>query len=58
MEAAGHAGDHGVGIARSHHAGGEDVAVLVHQALAVAEQEAPALQPLVEEVGVLLVVLG
>ena len=38
--AAGDAGDHGIGIAQRHHAGGEDIAVLVDQALAVAEQEA------------------
>ena len=32
-----------------HHAGGEDVAVLVDQALAVAVQQALALLPAVEE---------
>ena len=38
-----------VGVAERHHGGGEVVAVLVDQALAVAEQEAAALQALVEE---------
>ena len=38
---AGDAGDHGVGVAQRHHAGGEMVAVLVDQALAVAEQDSP-----------------
>ena len=41
-----------------HHAGGEDVAVLVDQALAVAEEHALALQARVEEVGVVLVALA
>ena len=36
-------GHHRVGIAAGDHAGGEDVAVLVHQPLAVAIQHAPAL---------------
>ena len=48
-EIAGHAGHHRVGIAERHHGGGEVVAVLVDQALAIAEQEALPLQPLVEE---------
>ena len=47
-----HAGDHRVGIAQRHHAGGEMVAVVVDQALAVAEQVALALQALVEIVGI------
>ena len=46
---AGQAGDHRVGVADRDHAGGEDVAVLVDQALAVALQEAAALQALVED---------
>ena len=41
-----------VGVAQRHHAGGEEVAVLVDQALAVAQQIAVALQALVEKVGV------
>ena len=41
-----------------HHAGGEDVAVLVDHALAVAQQEAVALQALVEIVGVVDIALG
>ena len=51
------AGDHGVGVAERHHAGGEVVAVLVDQALAVAEQVALALQALVEIGGVVGVAL-
>ena len=51
------AGHHGVGVAERHHAGGEDVAVLVDQALAVAEQEALALQALVEKVRIVGVAL-
>ncbi len=47
-EVAGDAGDHGVGVAQRDHAGGEVVAVGVDQPLAVAEQIASALQPLVE----------
>ena len=54
---AGHAGDHRIGIAHRHHAGGEDVAVLVDQALAVAEQEAVALQAAIQEVGIVRVAL-
>ena len=54
---AGEAGDHGVGVAARHHAGAEDVAVLVDQALAVAEQQAVALLAVVEVLGVLAVVL-
>ena len=45
-------GHHRVGVAGRHHAGGEHVAVLVHHALAVAQQEALPLQPRVEEVDV------
>ena len=51
-EVARDAGHHGVGVAERHHAGGEMVAVLVDQALAVALQEALALQPLVEIGGI------
>ena len=47
-EIAGDAGDHGVGVAERHHAGGEVIAVLIDQPLAVALQIAVALQPLVE----------
>ena len=46
------AGDHGIGVALGDHAGAEDVAVLVDQALAVAEQQALALAAAVEELGV------
>ena len=46
---AGHAGDHRVGVAERHHGGGEMVAVLVDQPLAVAKQIALPLQPLVQE---------
>ena len=46
------AGDHRVGVAQRHHAGGEMVAVVVDQPLGVAEEVALALQPLVEEVGI------
>ena len=45
---AGDAGHHRVGVAERHHGGGEMVAVLVDQALAVAEEIAVPLQPLVE----------
>ena len=48
-EIAGHAGHHGVGVAERDHAGGEMVAVLVHQPLAVAHQIAVPLQSLVED---------
>ena len=51
-EIAGDAGDHGVGVAERDHAGGEMIAVLVDQALAVALQVAVALQPLVEIGGI------
>ena len=51
-EITGHAGHHGVGIAERNHAGGEMVAVLVDQALAIAQQIAAPLQPLVQEVEV------
>ena len=46
---AGDAGDHRVGVAQRHHAGGEMVAVVVDQPLAVAEEIALALQALVED---------
>ena len=46
-----------IGIAQRHHAGGEDVAVLVGHALAVAEQEAVPLQAFVEIVGVVDIAL-
>ena len=39
-EIAGEAGHHRIGIAERQHAGGEHVAVVVDQALAVAEQKA------------------
>ena len=51
-EIAGHAGQHGVGIAERDHAGGEMIAVLVDQPLAVALQKAVALQPLVQIRGI------
>ena len=57
-EIAGEAGHQGIGIAHRHHAGGEDIAVLIGQALAIAEQEAVALQPLIEKVGVVDIALG
>ena len=40
--------DHGVGVAMRHHQRGEDVALVEHQALAVAAQLAAPLQALVE----------
>src|SRR3546814_21194524 len=43
---------HGVGLAAGDHAGGEDVAVLVHHALAVALQRALPAEALVEVVHV------
>ena len=55
---AGQAGDHGVGVAGRHHAGGEHVAVLVDHALAVALQEAAALQPAVQELDIFAVGAG
>ena len=58
MVGAGQAGDHRVGVAVRHHAGGEHVAALVHQALAVAEQQPDALLAPIEELGVGPVVLG
>ena len=51
-EIAGDAGHHGVGVAERDHAGGEMIAVLVDQALAVALQKTVALQPLVEIRGI------
>jgi hypothetical protein len=48
-EIAGDARHHGVGVAARHHGGGEMVAVLIDEALAVAEQKALALQPLEQE---------
>ncbi len=51
-EIAGDAGDHRVGVAERDHAGGEMIAVLVDQPLAVAHQVALALQPLVKIGGV------
>ena len=47
-EIAGDAGHHGVGVAERDHAGGEMVAVGVHQPLAVAHQVAAPLQSLIE----------
>ena len=55
---AGQAGDHRVGVAVRHHAGGEHVAALVDQALAVAEQQPHALLAPIEELGVGQIVLG
>ena len=57
LEGAGDAGDHGVGMALQHHAGTEDVAIEIDHALAVAAKRAAALQFLVEEVDVVLVVV-
>ena len=51
-EIARHAGHHRVGVALRDHRRGEVIAVLVDHPLAVAEQEAAALQPLVEELRV------
>src|SRR3546814_3153691 len=56
-EAAGEARHHGVGLAAGHHAGREDIAVLVHHALAVAFQKAAAAEPLVEEIDKTRIVL-
>ncbi len=55
---AGHARHHRIGIAECDHGGGEVVAVLVDQALAVAEEIALPLQPLVEILCVGGVALG
>ena len=57
-EIAGDPGHHGVGVAERHHAGGEMIAVLVDQAMHVAQQEAFALQPLIEIGRVGAVALG
>jgi len=46
-----------VGIAQRHHAGGEHVAVLIGHALAIAQQEAITLQPVVQIVGIVGVAL-
>ena len=54
---AGDPGHHRIGIAARDHAGGEDIAVLVHQALAVAIEHALALLALVEKIGIALVVV-
>jgi hypothetical protein len=51
-EIARHARDHGIGVAERDYAGGKVIAVLVHQPLAVALQEALALQPLIEIGGI------
>ena len=50
------AGDHRIGIAAGDHGGGENVAVLVHHALAVAIEHALALQAVIEVLGVVRVV--
>ena len=55
---AGEARHHGIGITHRHHAGAEDVAVLVRKALAVAIEQAVALQAAIEEVGVVDVAVG
>ena len=55
---AGDAGDHAVGVPHRHHAGGEHVAVVVDEPLAVAQQIALALQAPIEELGVLVPPLG
>ncbi len=47
-----HAGDDGIGVAERHHAGGEVVAVVVDEPLAVAQQEPLALHAFVEMVGI------
>ena len=54
----GEPGHHRIGIAGRHHAGGEHVAILVHHALAVALQEAAALQAAIQEVDILRVGSG
>ena len=56
-EIAGDPGDQRVGVAERQHAGGEMVAVLVDQTVAIALQEAFALQPFVEMVGIGVVAL-
>src|SRR5262249_46452522 len=56
-KAARDAGYHAVGIALRDHAGGEDVAVLIGHALAVAMEGALALQALIEELRVMRVAL-
>ena len=55
---AGGPGHHGVRIAERHHGGGEMVAVLIDQALTVAEQETPALEALIEELRIGAVAMG
>ena len=57
-EVARHPGDQPVGVAESHHAGGEHVAVVVDQPLAVARQKAGALQPFIEEARIFGVAAG
>ena len=57
-EVPGDAGDHGVGVAERHHAGGEMIAVLVDQPLDVADQVALALQALIEIGDIIGVPLG
>lgn len=51
------AGDHAVCIAKPQHAGGEDIAVIIDQALHVPAQIAAALQPLVQPVGIVGIVV-
>src|SRR5690606_40826052 len=56
-EIAGHAGNHGVGVAKGYHAGRKDVAVLVYHPLTVAEQISFALQPLIKIRGIIDIAL-
>ena len=51
-EVARHAGYHRIGVAERHHAGGEMIAVLIDQPLAVALQKALPLQPLIKISGI------
>ena len=48
-EIARHAGDHRIRVALRDHRRREIIAILVDQALAIAKQEAPPLQPLIKE---------
>src|ERR1700722_5404498 len=57
-EVAGDARHDRVGVSARDHSGGEVIAILVDHALAIAEQVALPLQPLVEELGVNRIALG
>src|SRR5436305_1732341 len=51
-EIARNAGDHRIGVAERDHAGGEVIAVLVDEPLAIALQETAALQPFIKVGGI------